>query len=92
MDSRTARRRIRNIIDNGVVVWTEHVMRRLAERQLTTVDCVNVLRAGQVGVPEFDGRTWRYPVSGGWITVVVAFRSELKLVVITAWRSDPLRG
>jgi len=45
---------------------------------LTTVDCENVLRGGFVRPGEYE--TSR-------ITVVVAFRSERELVVVTAWRA-----
>ena len=62
-------------------------MASAVHRHLTTVDCVNVLRAGVVDPPELENGTWRYRVRGGWINVVVAFRSEDTLVVITAWRT-----
>ena len=45
------------------------------------------LRAGVVDRPELENGTWRYRVRGGRISVVVAFRSEDTLVVITAWRT-----
>lgn len=48
---------------------------------------MNVLRAGVVYPPELENGTWRYRVRGGRINVVVAFRSEDTLVVITAWRT-----
>ena len=86
LDSINAKRRIGHIIDNGTVQWANHALQRLSERRLTTVDRVNVLRAGVVDWPEFQNGTWRYSVRGGWITVVIAFRSEETLVVITAWR------
>jgi hypothetical protein len=54
---------------------------------LTTVDCENVLRGGVVRPGEFEHGTWRYRVETSRITVVVAFRSEGELVVVTAWRS-----
>ncbi len=65
LDSINAKRRIRHIIDNGTVQWTNHALQRLSERRLTTVDCVNVLRAGVVDwarVSERDVallRAWR---------------------------------
>ena len=87
LDEIAAKRVIRNIIERGTVRWTAHALRRLAARDLTTVDSVNVLRAGVVDPPELENGTWRYRVRAGRISVVVAFRSEDTLVVITAWRT-----
>jgi hypothetical protein len=53
---------------------------------LETLDCVNVLRAGSVDPGEYENGSWRYPVRTARLTVVVAFRSETVLVVVTAWR------
>ena len=87
LDEIAARRLIRNIIERGTVRWTAHALQRLPARDLTTVDCVNVLRAGVVHPPELENGTWRYRVRGGRINVIVALRSEDTLVVITAWRT-----
>ena len=83
----SAKRLIRKIIASGTVRWTEHALKRVSERGLTTVDCVNALRAGAVGPAELEGRTWRYPVQAGRTTVVVVLRSKRALTVITAWQS-----
>ena len=82
-----AERLIRAIIKTGKVAWTEHVIKQMATRNLTTVDCVNVMRAGSVEPPEYESGSWRYRVSTARITVVVAFRSETELAVVTAWRN-----
>ncbi len=52
-------------------------------------DCLNVLRGGIVGAAEWEHGSWRYPVSTprGY-TVVVAFRGETLLVVVTAWAGE----
>ena len=81
-----AKRVIRDIVADGRVRWTGHALQRLSERALTTVDCVNVLRAGAVGAAELENRTWRYPVRAGRTTVVVVLRNERELTVITAWQ------
>ena len=49
-------------------------------------DCLNVLRGGWVEPAELEAGTWRYRVATQRIVVVVAFRSETVLVVVTAWR------
>ena len=87
LDELVAERLIRNIVERGTVRWTTHALQRLPARDLTTVDCVNILRAGVVDPPELQNGTWRYRVRGGRIAVIVAFRSEDTLVVITAWRT-----
>jgi hypothetical protein len=51
------------------------------------VDAVNVLRGGVVEPAEEERGTWRYRVRTANMTVVVAFRSKLDLVVVTAWRN-----
>lgn len=81
-----AKRLIRTILNTGRVAWTEHVTKQMDARNLTTVDCVNVMRAGSVEPPEYELGTWRYHVSTARITVVVAFRSRTELAVVTAWR------
>jgi hypothetical protein len=59
----------------------------MAQDKLTEVDVVNVLRGGHITEPaeEVNG-TWRYRVHTNLIWVVVAFRSETELVVVTVWR------
>jgi hypothetical protein len=59
----------------------------MLDDDLTTVDCENVLRGGVVRPAEHEHGTWRYRVETRKITVVIAFRSERELVVVTAWRS-----
>ena len=59
----------------------------MLDDDLTTVDCENVLRGGVVRPGEYEHGTWRYRVETSKITVVIAFRSEQELVVVTAWRS-----
>ena len=52
----------------------------------TTVDAVNALRGGIVDPGELERGTWRYRVRTARLVVVVAFRSETDLVVVTGWR------
>jgi hypothetical protein len=67
-----ARRLIRDILENGSVALA--------------VDVTNVLRGGVVEPGELENGTWRYRVRTARIAVVTAFRSELELRVVTAWR------
>jgi hypothetical protein len=82
-----ARRLIREILRVGRFTYSKHAMEELLADDLTTVDCENVLRGGVVRPGEFEHGSWRYRVGTIRITVVVAFRSERELVVVTAWRS-----
>ena len=58
----------------------------MTKDDLSIVDCVNVLRAGVVEPAEYENGSWRYRVRTQRIYVVVAFRSEKQLVIVTAWR------
>jgi hypothetical protein len=81
-----ARQLIRNILNSGTASFSGHALEEMAKDDLTTVDCTNVLRGGVVETPEFERGTWRYRVRTNRIYVVVTFRSETQLVVVTAWR------
>lgn len=83
---RTAKRLIRECITGGRVSWTDHALERCSKWRLTTGDCVNALKAGAVDPAEWEMGTWRYRVRAGRITVVIAFRDERSLTVITAWK------
>ena len=82
-----ARRLIHEILMAGEVVSSKHAAEEMAKDDLTLVDCINVLRGGVVEPAESERGTWRYRVHSRRIWVVVAFRSETRLVVVTAWRS-----
>ena len=86
MNPARARQLIRNIVSTGAVSFTGHALEEIAKDDLTTVDCTNVLRAGVVEPAEFESGSWRYRVRTDRIYVVVTFRSETRLVVVTAWR------
>ena len=77
---------IRSVLSSGEVRFSGHAEQEIARDCLSAVDCVNVLRGGIVEQPELERGTWRYRVVTQWIAVVVVFRSESVLVVITAWR------
>jgi hypothetical protein len=87
LDPASATSRIHAIARTGDIAWTRHVEGEMAADGLTSVDCVNVLRAGAVREPaDLERGTWRYRVHTNRICVVVAFRSESELVVVTTWR------
>jgi hypothetical protein len=81
-----AKKLIREILRAGRFTYSRHAKEELLADGLTTVDCENVLRGGVVRPGELEHGTWRYRVDTSRITVVVAFRSEHELVVVTTWR------
>lgn len=86
LDPEAAHRLIRKFLESGTVSFSKHALEEFRHDHLTTVDCVNVLRGGVVEPPEQEGDTWRYRVRTARIYVVIAFRSEAELIVVTAWR------
>ena len=83
-----AKRLIRKILDSGCIRFSRHALAELAKDRLTTVDCVNVLRAGVVEPAEREMGSWRYRVRTHRMYVVVVFRTTESLVVVTAWRTQ----
>jgi hypothetical protein len=82
-----ARRLIQDILARGEVVSSKHATDEMAKDALTIIDCVNILRGGVVEPAEWENDSWRYRVHSQRIWVVVAFRSEERLIIVTAWRS-----
>ena len=84
-----ARKLIRSLVADGRIRFSRHALQKIQARELDMADCLNVLRGGVVGPAEWEGGSWRYPVSTprGY-TVVVAFRGDALLVVVTAWAGD----
>ena len=84
-----AKRLISTILKSGAEVsFTGHAFEEMEKDDLTIADVLNVLRGGIVEFAEEVDRSWRYRVRTQRMTVVVAFRSEHSLRVITAWRKS----
>lgn len=82
-----AKKLLRKILDDGVVTYSRpHALERLKERNLSTIDCENVLRAGIVEEAEFENGAWRHQVRTQKTVVVVEFLSEEEILILTAWR------
>ncbi len=79
---------LRVIIETGTVVFTNHARQRMRQRGLDEVDVLNVLRAGYCSGADLVRQSWRYQIHTRKLCVVVAFRSEHKAVVVTAWRKS----
>jgi hypothetical protein len=75
------------ILKKGTVTYAQpHALERMAQRNISTLDCVNVLRGGAVAPGEFQNGSWRYRVYTVKMCVVARFESETELEVVTAWR------
>ena len=83
-----AKKLILRILQSGRFTFSGHAMEELIADDLSTVDCEHTLRGGVVRPGEYERSGWRYRVETSRITVVVAFRSERELVVVTAWRKQ----
>ena len=81
-----ARRLILTIVRDGEVRFTSHALIEMANDAITRDAVFAVLRGGIVEPAEFERGSWRYRVRVASTYVVVAFRSEVALLVVTAWR------
>lgn len=86
LDPPEARRLIRDILDTGTVTPSGHALDEMQKDDMTMVDCVNVLRGGYPDPADWERGSWRYRVRTARMCVVIAFRSEQELVIVTAWR------
>jgi len=81
-----ARALIDSIRATGIVGLGDHAVVEMNADDLDMQDARNVLRGGVVQEPEFENGEWRYQVRTAKMVFVVAFESERKLTIVTAWR------
>jgi hypothetical protein len=82
-----AKRLIVRAIDSDRVDFRQaHARDEMANDDLSIRDVLRVLRGGVVEPGELHRNTWRYRVRTSWAYVVVTFRTEDNVVVVTAWR------
>jgi hypothetical protein len=81
-----ARRRILTIVLGGEVRFTAHALAEMAKDGITRDAVFALLRGGIVEPAEIERSSWRYRVHVAATYVVVAFRSESALLIVTAWR------
>lgn len=82
-----AKKLIQAICLQGVVVFSRHAKEELAQDDMDAVDVNNVLWGGKIlEEAELENGTWRYRIHTAQMVVVVAFVSESKLKIVTAWR------
>ena len=78
----------RNIAENGVVEFSGHALDEMNKDEMETTDCLNLVRAGVYQPPELEKGEWRYRIWTARMCIVIAFSSETRLRVITAWRNE----
>jgi Domain of unknown function (DUF4258) len=77
----------RTILESGQIRYSKHAKEEMAKDRLSVQDVVNVVRAGVVAnAAECENGSWRWRFWTQKIVVIVAFRSERELRVVTAWR------
>jgi len=73
--------------DTNAISLSKHCRKELAHDNLTTVDLLNVLKAGLIYTdPELVNGTYRYRVETEKIIVVITFMHQNCIRCITAWR------
>ena len=92
VDVATARKLLREILAAGTLWYSQHAKREMEQRKITTMDVVNVLRAGVVEPSEFEHGSWRHRVKTNRICVVVVLVSEHEAVAVTTWRIGGIRS
>jgi len=75
-----------SILDTGRVEFSAHALKEMEEDGITIPEAFGVLRGGVVEPAELVRGSWRYRVRRTIAYVVVAFREEDAMVVVTAWR------
>jgi hypothetical protein len=81
------KKRIREILSNGILVVWGHARKEMVKDGLAMPDVENVLWAGRIQEPaEHEKGEWRYRFYTQKIAVIVGFDSENEAHVVTAWR------
>lgn len=82
-----AKAQARAIAEHGVIEFSAHAMAEMKNDGLESTDCFNLVRAGVFQFPELEKGEWRYRVCTAGMCVVIAFQSETRLRIVTAWRN-----
>jgi hypothetical protein len=78
-----AKKEILRRLKVGTVYTSPHFRRAAAAEGLLPLAAVEFLFAGFVEMVEFEGGNWCYRVRNGRVVVVVAFRGENQLDLVT---------
>jgi hypothetical protein len=83
-----AKKLLKVILKEGWLFFSDHAVEEIRKDDLSRRDVENVLRGGVVREPEWENGSWRYQVETSMIRVVIAFRDENTVVVVTAMRRN----
>lgn len=83
-----ARARARAVLETGTLLVLDHALRRMAERDMSMIDCENVPRAGRVVEVEYKAGSHRYRFETTRMAVVVLFQGPTVLWIVTVWRKE----
>lgn len=81
-----ARALVRSILETGQVTFSSHALQEMAKDHIAQAEAVAVLRGGVIEPAEFQRGSWRYRIRAADTYVVVTFRSETRILVVTSWR------
>lgn len=87
LEAAHAKKLAREIVNTGVVQFSEHARTEMTKDGLEATDCLNVLRGGNYEYPELEKGEWRYRVGTPQMMFVITFKSETRLRVVTGWRN-----
>ena len=77
---------LRCVLNEGDLEFSSHALQEMQKDKISELDLVNVLRGGWPEPGEYENGSWRYRVSTSRITVVISFRDNSWIVVVTVWR------
>jgi hypothetical protein len=77
----------RRILEHGLTTPSQHAEDEMAKDNIGLLDALNVIRAGTCRQSELIGGTLALSVATVRMCVVVAFRSESEIRIVTAWRT-----
>lgn len=79
---------ILEILTNGQVSFSNHALDEMGKEDpdITEEETLAVLRGGIVEPAECRSGSWRYRVRALGVYVVITFRSEISVKVVTVWR------
>lgn len=87
LDAYQAKKLLDQLRSESKYITTNHLREELAKDNLTTLDCMNVLRCGRVEHPEWENGRWRYLVHTPKMAVIVEIdEDQSEFTIITAWR------
>lgn len=80
-----AKREILRRLAHGTMFTSTHFRRAAAAESLGPLEAAKLLPAGFVQMAEFEGGNWRYRVKNGRFVIVVAFRGENQIDLVSVF-------